>query len=118
MLLSFLACFIFRGFCCISPFRLLHKKVLGGEASAMLVISSRLVALQKRKVGVRPIANTNDRFLAYRWLAFWVARQDECLYGRVSLQSASSTKNKSSIPQITRRSDICVERDKHRHVNV
>ena len=28
-------------------------------------------------------------FLAYRWLAFWVAQQDEPLYGRVKLQSAS-----------------------------
>ena len=34
------------------------------------------------------LQNNNVRFLGYRWLAFYVAEQDESQYGRVDLQSA------------------------------
>ena len=35
------------------------------------------------------LQNNNLRFLAYRWIAFYVAEQNESLHGRVDLQSAS-----------------------------
>ena len=35
------------------------------------------------------LQNNNLRFLAHRWIAFYVAEQDEPLHGRVDLQSAS-----------------------------
>ena len=35
------------------------------------------------------LQNNNFRFLAYRWIAYYVAEQDESLHGRVDLQSAS-----------------------------
>ena len=35
------------------------------------------------------LQNNNVRFLAYRWIAFYVTEQNESLCGRVDLQSAS-----------------------------
>ena len=35
------------------------------------------------------LQNNIFRFLAYRWIACYVAEQDESLHGRVNLQSAS-----------------------------
>ena len=39
------------------------------------------------------LQNNNFRFLAYRWIAFYVAEQNESLHGRVDLQSASDLLN-------------------------